>query len=167
MYEHVFELLLRLKGNYLWPAMWRPKAFNDDDPQNMVLADAMGVVMGTSHHEPMMRAHDEWHRHTEQGVTGGDWDYSTNAANLRKFWQGGVERMMSEGRRPGIREPGHDRHARRRRRGDDGQHRDPVCSRPSSPTSVASSRSHRQAGRADAAGLGALQGSAGLLRSAA
>ena len=61
-YEHVFELLLRLKGNYLWPAMWARRAFNDDDPQNMVLADAMGVVMGTSHHEPMTRAHDEWHR---------------------------------------------------------------------------------------------------------
>ncbi len=38
-----------------------PKAFADDDPQNMVLADAMGVVMGTSHHEEMMRAQDEWH----------------------------------------------------------------------------------------------------------
>jgi hypothetical protein len=97
-YEHVFELLLRLKGNYLWPAMWRPKAFNDDDARSMVLADAMGVVMGTSHHEPMTRAHDEWHRHTEQGVTGGKWDYSTNAVNLRKFWQGGIERMMSKGR---------------------------------------------------------------------
>jgi Glycosyl hydrolase family 115/Gylcosyl hydrolase family 115 C-terminal domain len=95
MYEHVFELLLRLKGNYLWPAMWRPKAFNDDDPRNMILADEMGVVMGTSHHEPMLRAHDEWHRHTDQGVTGGDWDYAKNAANLRKFWQGGIERMMS------------------------------------------------------------------------
>jgi hypothetical protein len=97
LYEHVFELLLRLKGNYLWPAMWRPKAFNDDDAQSMVLADAVGVVMGTSHHEPMTRAHDEWHRHTEQGVTGGKWDYSTNAVNLRKFWQGGIERMMSKG----------------------------------------------------------------------
>lgn len=97
MYEHVFELLLRLKGNYLWPAMWRPKAFNDDDPRNMIVADEMGVVMGTSHHEPMMRAHDEWHRHTDQGITGGAWDYSTNAANLRKFWQGGIERMMSRG----------------------------------------------------------------------
>jgi glycosyl hydrolase family 115 (putative glucuronidase)/glycosyl hydrolase family 115 len=97
MYEHVFELLLRLKGNYLWPAMWQPKAFNEDDPRNMALADEMGVVMGTSHHEPMMRAHDEWHRHVEQGITGGDWDYAKNAANLRKFWQGGIERMMSKG----------------------------------------------------------------------
>ncbi|RAK57409.1 glycosyl hydrolase 115 family protein [Phenylobacterium deserti] len=96
MYAHVFELLLRMKGNYLWPAMWPPRAFNDDDPQNMILADAMGVVMGTSHHEPLTRAHDEWHRNKEGGVTGGKWDYSTNAENLRTFWRGGMERMMSK-----------------------------------------------------------------------
>jgi hypothetical protein len=97
MYAHVFELLLRMKGNYLWPAMWAPKAFAADDPQNMVLADAMGVVMGSSHHEVMARAQDEWHRNTESGVTGGAWDYSVNAANLRAFWRGGIERMMSKG----------------------------------------------------------------------
>jgi hypothetical protein len=97
MYQHVFELELRLKGNYLWPAMWAPKAFNDDDPQNKVLADAMGIVMGTSHQEPMTRAQDEWHRHTDQGITGGKWDYTTNAQNLRAFWRGGIERMMSKG----------------------------------------------------------------------
>jgi hypothetical protein len=100
LYAHVFELLLRLKGNYLWPAMWAPRAFNDDDPQNMVLADAMGVVMGTSHHEPMTRAQAEWHRNKEQGVTGGKWDFTTNADNLRKFWRGGIERMMSKGQGP-------------------------------------------------------------------
>lgn len=97
MYAHVFELLLRMKGNYLWPAMWAPRAFNDDDPQNKVLADAMGVVMGTSHHEPLTRAQDEWHRNTAGGVTGGKWDYTTNRDNLRRFWRGGVERMMSKG----------------------------------------------------------------------
>jgi hypothetical protein len=97
MYAHVFELLLRMKGNYLWPAMWAPRAFNDDDPQNTVLADAMGVVMGTSHHEPLTRAQDEWHRNTADGVTGGKWDYTTNRDNLRRFWRGGVERMMSKG----------------------------------------------------------------------
>jgi hypothetical protein len=96
LYAHVFELGLRLKGNILWPAMWRPKAFFEDDPRNMVLADEMGMVIGTSHHEPMMRAHDEWHRHTEGGVTGGKWDYATNAKNLRTFWRGGIERMMSK-----------------------------------------------------------------------
>ncbi len=89
MYAHVFELLLRLKGNYLWPAMWPPRAFNADDPQNMVLADEMGVVMGTSHHEPMTRAHDEWQR-----FKGGPWDYAKNAPQLREFWRGGIRRMM-------------------------------------------------------------------------
>lgn len=97
MYAHVFELLLRLKGNYLWPAMWPPKAFNVDDPQNMVLADAMGVVMGTSHHEPLMRAHHEWHNGKSGPAAGGKWDYASNAANLREFWRGGIERMMSKG----------------------------------------------------------------------
>jgi hypothetical protein len=96
-YVNVFELLLRMKGNYLWPAMWQPRAFNDDDPQNMVLADAMGVVMGTSHHEPMTRAQAEWHRNKEYGVTGGKWNFTTNGENLRKFWRGGIERMMSKG----------------------------------------------------------------------
>lgn len=97
LYAHVFELLLRLKGNTLWPAMWPPKAFNADDPRNRRLADAMGVVMGTSHHEPMTRAHDEWHRDTAAGVTGGAWDYAGNAANLRRFWRGGIERMQDKG----------------------------------------------------------------------
>jgi hypothetical protein len=97
MYAYVFELLLRMKGNYLWPAMWQPRAFNDDDPRNMVLADEMGVVMGTSHHEPMTRAHDEWHRNKASGVTGGRWDYAANGANLRRFWRGGIARMMSKG----------------------------------------------------------------------
>lgn len=99
-YEHVFELNLRLKGNYLWPAMWG-KAFYDDDPQNGALADEMGIVMGTSHHEPMTRAQDEWHRHKDSGITGGKWDYTTNSANLRAFWRGGIERMMTgPGKRP-------------------------------------------------------------------
>jgi len=86
-YEHVFELILRLKGNFMWPAMWG-KAFYDDDPQNAVLANEMGVVIGTSHHEPMMRAQEEWKRYGQ-----GPWDYTQNAARLREFWRKGVERM--------------------------------------------------------------------------
>jgi hypothetical protein len=86
-YEHVFELILRLKGNFMWPAMWS-KAFYDDDPQNAVLANEMGVVIGTSHHEPMMRAQEEWTRYGK-----GPWDYTRNAARLREFWREGMERM--------------------------------------------------------------------------
>ena len=59
VYEKVFELLLRLKANYLWPAMWG-NAFNDDDTLNPILANKYGIVMGTSHHEPMLRAQQEW-----------------------------------------------------------------------------------------------------------
>ncbi|WP_256011414.1 glycosyl hydrolase 115 family protein [Desertivirga xinjiangensis] len=86
-YEKVFELILRLKGNYLWPAMWG-SAFYDDDPQNPKLADEMGIVIGTSHHEPLMRAHDEWRRYGK-----GAWNYNSNAAALQEFWRGGIKRM--------------------------------------------------------------------------
>jgi len=85
-YERVFELLLRLKANYLWPAMWN-SAFYEDDPLNGKLANEYGIVMGTSHHEPMMRAWLEWRQH---GV--GPWDYSTNATNLDAFWEYGIQR---------------------------------------------------------------------------
>ncbi|HTH55003.1 MAG TPA: glycosyl hydrolase 115 family protein [Cyclobacteriaceae bacterium] len=89
-YEKVFELLLRLKGNFLWPAMWWA-AFNADDPLNASLADEYGIVMSTSHHEPMMRAHAEWRK-----LKAGDWSYETNAPTLQKFWREGVERMGSK-----------------------------------------------------------------------
>lgn len=85
-YVKVFELLLRLRANFLWPAMWN-NAFADDDPQNMILADEYGIVMSTSHHEPMMRADKEWNRYGE-----GEWEYSTNPENLYEFWVDGAER---------------------------------------------------------------------------
>ncbi len=88
-YGHVFELILRLRGNYLWPAMWG-SAFNDDDPPNAAMADEYGIVMGTSHHEPLMRAHDEWRRYGK-----GPWDYSKNDTVLREFWRGGIERVKN------------------------------------------------------------------------
>lgn len=87
-YEKVFELILRNKGNYLWPAMWLPSAFADDDPENARLADEYGIVISTSHHEPMMRAHAEWGRYGE-----GPWNYRTNPDQLRAFWRDGIERM--------------------------------------------------------------------------
>ncbi len=87
MYEKMFELLLRMKANYLWPAMWG-NAFNDDDTLNPVMADKYGIVMGTSHHEPLVRAHDEWRRYGK-----GKWNYDSNATNLKEFWKAGIKRM--------------------------------------------------------------------------
>ncbi len=86
-YDKVFELILRLKGNYLWPAMWG-SAFYDDDPKNGELANEYGIVMGTSHHEPLGRAHAEWKRYGS-----GSWDYSKNKETLDKFWKEGMQRM--------------------------------------------------------------------------
>jgi hypothetical protein len=87
VYEKVFELILRLKGNYLWPAMWG-NAFNDDDPRNASLADEYGIVMGTSHHEPMLRAQQEWKRFGK-----GEWNYEHNDSTLRAFWAQGIRNM--------------------------------------------------------------------------
>jgi len=86
-YDHVFELLLRLKANYLWPAMWG-NAFNADDTLNPVLASQYGIVMGISHHEPMLRAQQEWKRYGS-----GPWDYTKNAGVLDSFWTKGIEHM--------------------------------------------------------------------------
>ena len=87
-YAHIFELLLRLKANYFWPAMWGTN-FNEDDPESPRLADEMGIVMGTSHHEPMMRSHREYLQRKEQV---GPWDYASNKERVDKFFREGMER---------------------------------------------------------------------------
>ena len=88
-YEKVFELILRLKGNFLWPAMWG-WAFYADDPENSKVADEMGVIIGTSHHEPMARNHQEYARRRNEW---GAWNYQTNKDNLDRFFREGIERM--------------------------------------------------------------------------
>lgn len=87
-YSHIFELLLRLKANYFWPAMWGSR-FNEDDPKSPQLADDMGIVMGTSHHEPMMRAHKEYVRRKAEV---GPWDYAQNPERIEKFFSDGLKR---------------------------------------------------------------------------
>lgn len=92
-YAHVFDLLLRLKANYLWPAMWKSftpppgNIFFTDDPGNQQLADDYGIVISTSHHEPLQRATNEWNE-TELGP----WDWSTNKDNMTSFMDEGVAR---------------------------------------------------------------------------
>jgi hypothetical protein len=88
-YEKVFELILRLKGNMMWPAMWG-WAFYADDPENGKTADRMGVMMGTSHHEPMARNHQEYARRRSEW---GAWNYQTNQEKLDQFFREGIERM--------------------------------------------------------------------------
>lgn len=88
-YQRVFELILRLRGNMMWPAMWG-WAFYADDPENEKTADEMGIVMGTSHHEPMARNHQEYARDRKGW---GAWNYQKNKEGLQKFFREGIERM--------------------------------------------------------------------------
>jgi Glycosyl hydrolase family 115/Gylcosyl hydrolase family 115 C-terminal domain len=91
-YAKVFETMLRLKANYLWPAVWG-RAFAEDDPQNHATASFYGVVMGTSHEAPMMRGIEEWNRHP----TGtGEWSFRRNADALKAYWRDGIIRMRDE-----------------------------------------------------------------------
>ena len=94
MYDHVFELLLRMKGNYLWPAMWSA-SFPLDGPglANAELADTYGVVMGTSHHEPCLRASEEWDKvRGPETRFGNEWNYYTNRDGLLTYWEEGLAR---------------------------------------------------------------------------
>ena len=94
MYEHVFELLLRLKGNYLWPAMWSAR-FSDDGPglANAELADELGVIMGASHHEPCCRMGEEYrYLRGPDSIYGDAWNFRTNEKGITKFWEDGLIR---------------------------------------------------------------------------
>jgi hypothetical protein len=84
-YVRVFELLLRLRANYLWPATW-DSMFNVDDTKNPILADSYGIVMGTSHTEPLMRSTKE---QTEYMV--GAWGWSSNKQNVIDFLTAGAK----------------------------------------------------------------------------
>ena len=94
MYEHVFELLLRLKGNYLWPAMWA-EIFPEDGPglANAELADELGVVMGMSHHEPCLRQGEEYkYLRGPKSIYGDAWNFLSNEKGITRFWEDGLKR---------------------------------------------------------------------------
>jgi len=97
-YEKIFDLLLRLKGNFLWPAMWSA-VFSEDGlaypTASADLADEYGITMGTSHHEPLFRAGEEFsHTMTDSNDKGygADWNYHTNTRGIYEFWEYGVKR---------------------------------------------------------------------------
>lgn len=94
MYDGIFEVLLRLKGNYLWPAMWA-SCFAEEGPglANAELADEYGVVMGLSHHEPCLRHGEEYsHLRGKDSIYGDAWNFRTNPEGIRRFWRDGLKR---------------------------------------------------------------------------
>lgn len=93
-YRYVFEFLLRMKGNYLWPAMWTA-SFPLDGPgsANEELADIYGVVIGYSHHEPCLRASEEWDKvRGENSGYGNEWNFYTNEEGLLRYWEDALKR---------------------------------------------------------------------------
>ncbi len=82
-YEKIFQLLLKLKANTIWPAMHPcTKAFYTV-PGNKEIARKYHIIISTSHAEPMMRNNvDEW-KHDERGA----FNYFTNSANVDQYWQ--------------------------------------------------------------------------------
>lgn len=99
-FAKVFETMLRLRANYLWPAVWG-RAFAEDDPLNHATAKEYGVVMGTSHEAPMMRGIEEWNRHATPGHDPyggtGEWSFRRNGEAIKAYWTEGIRRMAREG----------------------------------------------------------------------
>ncbi|CAN96921.1 hypothetical protein sce6752 [Sorangium cellulosum So ce56] len=110
-WEKIFEVALRMKANYIWPAVWG-RAFAEDDPENHATATRYGIVMGTSHEAPMMQGIEEWNRHVvaaQRDAAGtitkagsdpyggtGEWRFSVNSDALKKHWTKGIQRMVDE-----------------------------------------------------------------------
>ncbi|MDE6620304.1 MAG: glycosyl hydrolase 115 family protein, partial [Lachnospiraceae bacterium] len=93
-YKEIFEFLLRMKGNYLWPAMWSA-SFPLDGPGNAneELADTYGVIIGYSHHEPCLRASEEWDKvKGNNSEYGNEWNFYTNEKGLLKYWADALKR---------------------------------------------------------------------------
>lgn len=89
-YGRIFELLLRLKANTLWPAMHKVSPAFNANPENARLADRYGIVMGSSHAEPMLRNNvGEWKDAPER------FNYAANRDGVRAYWQ---ERVRTNGR---------------------------------------------------------------------
>lgn len=111
-FAKVFETMLRLRANYLWPAVWG-RAFAEDDPLNHATAQEYGIVMGTSHEAPMMRGIEEWNRHAVPAVRDssgtivtpghdpyggtGEWSFRRNGDAIKAYWTDGIRRMAREG----------------------------------------------------------------------
>ena len=85
-YAKVFELMLRLRLNTLWPAMHACTAEFASQPENLILADEYGIVAGSSHCEPMLCNNVHWNEDSR-----GKWDYALNSAALRAYWKQSAE----------------------------------------------------------------------------
>jgi hypothetical protein len=90
-YERIFELLLRLHANSLWPAMHPGSLAFNAVPENAKLADKWGIVMGSSHSEALLRNNvGEWNEKAD-----GPWNYQMNASAMNAYWD---KRLVENGK---------------------------------------------------------------------
>ncbi|MBO9203195.1 MULTISPECIES: glycosyl hydrolase 115 family protein [Niastella] len=86
-YAKVFELLLRLKANLIWPAMHPSTKAFFSYPGNKTVAEDYGIVIGSSHAEPMLRNNvGEWDEKTM-----GPFNYLTNKEKVYQYWESRVK----------------------------------------------------------------------------
>ena len=81
-YDRICELILRLKGNMLAPAMHSCTGAFYSHPESQVVADKWGIMITTSHCEPLLfnnAAKSEWDKAVD-----GEWNYETNSATILK-----------------------------------------------------------------------------------
>jgi hypothetical protein len=86
-YKKIFQLLLRLRANAIWPGMHSGTTAFFKIPGAKAMADSCGIVIGTSHCEPLLRNNvDEWDV-KERGA----FNYRTNRESVHKYW---IERLQ-------------------------------------------------------------------------
>jgi len=85
-YEKVFELMLRLRLNYIWPAMHPCSTEFGSVPENARLADKFAIVAGSSHCEPMLCNNVHWNEKEK-----GRWNYSLNRDTIHSYWEANVK----------------------------------------------------------------------------
>lgn len=89
-YGRIFELLLRLRGNTIWPAMHPGTIPFHKVPGNADIADDYAIVVGSSHAEPMLRNNvGEWTQEKDR------YNYLTNRAGILEYWEERVRERTS------------------------------------------------------------------------
>jgi hypothetical protein len=90
-YAKICELLLRLKANTLWPAMHEVSTAFNENPENRVVADRYGIVMGSSHCEPLLRNNvGEWPKDHQAAF-----NFLANPQGIERYW---AERLQTNGK---------------------------------------------------------------------
>ena len=81
-YKAIFQLLLRLRANTIWPAMHTGTSGFFTIPGNKLMADSCSILIGTSHCEPLLRNNvAEWNQQQR-----GAYNYMTNRDEVKRYW---------------------------------------------------------------------------------